>query len=314
MFIGKRSCTLLVGLLWSFSSLVMAGTFTPVAGTTIASSAVSIGWTSTAIQQYVRAYDSSGDKIFDSGRQFSSTGQVNFTVAASETLLRVIFYEKTADGSWVPNERIYNVSIGGTTGDGISEDTLANLNCTNGQVAKYNGTVWQCAADDDTDTLSGLNCNANETAITDSSGNWSCTAVPTTPDVEDTVAAIEAMFCSDGEALHRGVNDELRCGVLCPYLQDLTASGLTVDFRLDIGNGYFITEDVRGSCSATNDGPLSNASLKYNPSSSIGSGWELSIDPGPFAVDEVELLEPLEFNEAKACAVWMGCESVFDVY
>ena len=45
----------------------------------------------------------------------SSSGQVNFAVASSETQLHVIFYEKI-DGSWLANERIYNVAIGDTVG------------------------------------------------------------------------------------------------------------------------------------------------------------------------------------------------------
>jgi hypothetical protein len=38
--------------------------------------------------------------------------------------------------------------------DGVDDDTdtLSGLSCTNGQIAKWNGTTWVCAADNDTDT------------------------------------------------------------------------------------------------------------------------------------------------------------------
>ncbi len=140
MITRKLSCAALVCLLCSISSLAMAGSFTPEAGTTITSTSVTVtvGWTSTASEQWVRAYDSSAEKIFDSGRQLSSSGQVNFAVSSSETLLRVIFYEKT--GSWVANERTYSVAIGSTDGG----DTLANLTCSTNQIAQYDGAEWVC--------------------------------------------------------------------------------------------------------------------------------------------------------------------------
>ncbi|MGE0853980.1 MAG: hypothetical protein AB7O44_30940 [Hyphomicrobiaceae bacterium] len=32
-------------------------------------------------------------------------------------------------------------------GSGSGTDTLASLSCSSGQIAKYNGTAWACAAD-----------------------------------------------------------------------------------------------------------------------------------------------------------------------
>jgi hypothetical protein len=50
-------------------------------------------------------------------------------------------------------------------GDGgcvdLPTDTLGDLTCTSGQIAKFNGTTWACAADDDTDT-SAADCGPDE--------------------------------------------------------------------------------------------------------------------------------------------------------
>jgi hypothetical protein len=56
-------------------------------------------------------------------------------------------------------------------------DTLGGLSCIDGQIAKFNGTVWECSPDDD--TLGGLDdCNDGEVAQwNDSSGEWECAAV-----------------------------------------------------------------------------------------------------------------------------------------
>ncbi len=138
------------------------GLFTPVAGTIIQSKEVTIEWISAASQQWVRAYDSNGANIFDSGRQSSSAGTVGFTVAASETQLRVFFYEKNASGNWIAYERTYSVAIdggdteggdtgGGDTGGGDTGGTtpagitLNDLNCTTGQLAQYDSGTWVCA-------------------------------------------------------------------------------------------------------------------------------------------------------------------------
>ena len=87
-------------LLWSTAYSATAGSFTPAAGTTISSTSVTVGWTSTALQQWVRAYNASEVKIFDSGRKTASTGTVQFSVASTDTSLRVVFYEKASNGQW----------------------------------------------------------------------------------------------------------------------------------------------------------------------------------------------------------------------
>jgi hypothetical protein len=39
--------------------------------------------------------------------------------------------------------------------DGVDDDTLAGLTCSNGQVAKWDGSAWHCAADNDTTYAAG---------------------------------------------------------------------------------------------------------------------------------------------------------------
>ena len=87
--------------------------------------------------------------------------------------------------------------------DGADDDTLAGLSCTDGEVAKWDGTAWVCAEDEDTDTtvdgctdclaigvevadpggladgdddtLAGLSCTDGEVAKWDGTA-WTCAA------------------------------------------------------------------------------------------------------------------------------------------
>jgi hypothetical protein len=61
----------------------------------------------------------------------------------------------------------------------INPDTLDDLSCTAGQIAKFDGTDWNCAADIDTDTdtntdtLADLSCSSGEVAKWNGSA-WAC--------------------------------------------------------------------------------------------------------------------------------------------
>jgi len=46
----------------------------------------------------------------------------------------------------------WNGTVWGCGDLGVSTDTLASLNCVNGQIAKWNGTLWACAVDIDANT------------------------------------------------------------------------------------------------------------------------------------------------------------------
>lgn len=318
-------------LLWFSVSAAFAGTFTPDEGTTINSTSVTVGWASDAKEQWVRAYDSSGGKLYDSGRQKSSTGSSTFSIGMDLSQLKIIFYEKNNTGHWTPDERMYMVNIGVDEGDGTNggngsttEDTLSGLNCANDQVAKYNGSAWQCATDENTDTLSDLNCGADQIAVSDSSGNWSCAAAPSIPGDEDVVAVIESLFCRAGEELHRSPNGDLSCGVVCPYEEELTTAGLTSAGRDPQGNGFYVDDDFPGRCSVVNDALLSGASLSYNSSSvpSLPETWALSIFVPAFEdnfedgfddnTEEVDIDAQLSSQEAAACAILMECSTLFD--
>lgn len=59
-------------------------------------------------------------------------------------------------------------------------DTLGGLSCTGGQIAKFDGTAWACAADEvgtDADTLGDLSCGDGEVARFDAAtAQWACAA------------------------------------------------------------------------------------------------------------------------------------------
>jgi hypothetical protein len=56
-------------------------------------------------------------------------------------------------------------------------DTVGALSCASGQVAKWNGTAWACAADTDTDTdtdtVGALSCSSSQVALFDGAA-WNC--------------------------------------------------------------------------------------------------------------------------------------------
>lgn len=109
------------------SSFSYAGTFTPAAGTTVNESPLTISWNSTEPQQWVRAFNSSGEKFFDSGRQFSASGQVQIDIPSTISSLRIVFYERV-DGVWSAQDRIYPVDIddfGGMPGQVTVSDRIS---------------------------------------------------------------------------------------------------------------------------------------------------------------------------------------------
>jgi len=90
--------------------------------------------------------------------------------------------------------------------DGDDADALSDLSCDPGEVAKWNGSDWSCAPDDDTDTdtLAGLSCAADEIAKWDGN-SWEC-AVDETGGAQGyanviTVALSGGDFTSVAEAL-----------------------------------------------------------------------------------------------------------------
>ena len=60
---------------------------------------------------------------------------------------------------------------------GTEADTVGALSCASGEVAKWNGAAWACAADVDTDTntdtLAGLSCATNQVAEWNGAA-WAC--------------------------------------------------------------------------------------------------------------------------------------------
>jgi hypothetical protein len=81
-------------------------------------------------------------------------------------------------------------------------DMVGELNCLPGEIAKFDGAEWMCAADDNTDTLDGIICISGEIAKFNGS-KWECM-----PD-DDTLGILD---CDDGEvAKFNGLLDEWEC-------------------------------------------------------------------------------------------------------
>jgi hypothetical protein len=76
-------------------------------------------------------------------------------------------------------------------------DTVGELSCGSGQLAKWNGAGWVCAPDLDTDTLAGLSCTASQVAKWTGS-NWQC---------QEDQDALGILGCGAGQiAKHDGSN------------------------------------------------------------------------------------------------------------
>ena len=81
-------------------------------------------------------------------------------------------------------------------------DRTGKLDCASGKIAKFDGSKWTCAPDDNTDTLDGLSCISGEIAKFNGS-EWVCM-----PD-DDTLGVLD---CDDGEvAKFNGYLDEWEC-------------------------------------------------------------------------------------------------------
>ncbi|MBN2497666.1 MAG: hypothetical protein JXR96_23940 [Deltaproteobacteria bacterium] len=74
-------------------------------------------------------------------------------------------------------------------------DLLSSLSCTGDQVAKWNGSAWVCADDEDTDTLGGMRCAAGQVAKWNGSG-WICAADESSGTGGDTLAELS---CASGQ-------------------------------------------------------------------------------------------------------------------
>ncbi|MFK7893235.1 MAG: hypothetical protein AB8B63_20640 [Granulosicoccus sp.] len=176
-------------LIWGMSTAALAGSFTPDQGSTIDTNPVKIAWTSDAPQQWVRAY-ANGVKIYDSYRQTSASGSVQFSVNPAISTLTVYFYERPASGQWTTTERQYGVSI----------------------------------ANDRVNSLADLPCEPDQVAVADGAGNWNC-AAQGLPDVEAITAAVDSRFCMEGEELTRAPDGQIACQYSCPYADQLREVG-----------------------------------------------------------------------------------------
>ena len=161
------------------------------------------------------------------------------------------------------------------TEDNSATDTLALLNCENGDVAKFVDGVWSCAKDIGADIT-----------------------------VFDKVAMLEEFFCTENEMLLRDPDSGvIKCEaqIECPY-------AVTILNIENVFNQKISGLDAPGVCSAVYrdwDGPAQNTPLIEA---------QLFVDDSDFVVDRFSIesestsVDAIDsIDEGRACAVLMGC-------
>ena len=83
-------------------------------------------------------------------------------------------------------------------------DRTGKLDCASGKIAKFDGSKWICAPDNNTDTLGELNCLPGEIAKFDGSV-WICAS-------DDNSGILGQLSCSDGQiAKYDETSEEWAC-------------------------------------------------------------------------------------------------------
>lgn len=87
---------------------------------------------------------------------------------------------------------------------GAGSTSLSDLSCAADQIAKFDGTVWVCAADDTgSGGLNDLSCQTDEIAKFDGAV-WVCAADNTGPDSSTAAAAVPDFVLRDGNGVQVG--------------------------------------------------------------------------------------------------------------
>ena len=122
------------------------------------------------------------------------------------------------DGTFKPNNQVTRAELSVITSktydlvEANDDDTLGDLSCTTDQIAKWNGSAWECAADVDTDTdsdtLASLSCATDDIARWNGS-TWVCDNSLVI--LYDSIIALETLL--DSVSLENGGDDFVFTGV-----------------------------------------------------------------------------------------------------
>ncbi|MBX2881542.1 MAG: hypothetical protein KTR32_16470 [Granulosicoccus sp.] len=97
----------------------------PTSSGKITGNPITVSWTSSAPQQWVRAFDAaSGNRFFDSGRLLSGSGVLSISIPTTAAEVQIVFYEKIS-GAWFPQESTFPIEISGGGGGGTGAISIA---------------------------------------------------------------------------------------------------------------------------------------------------------------------------------------------
>jgi len=105
--------------------------------------------------------DGSAQGVADT--ELSESGVDRLSVAAQT-------FDFTNSGTGSMTLRVDGVEVVTTLTD---QDTLGELSCASGELAKWDGAQWSCDSDLDTDSLAGISCSSGQVAKWDGSA-WAC--------------------------------------------------------------------------------------------------------------------------------------------
>ncbi|PPC86519.1 MAG: hypothetical protein CTY39_04880, partial [Hyphomicrobium sp.] len=135
-------------------------------------------------------------------------------------------------------------------------DTLAGLNCTNGQIPKYNGTAWACAADGGGSGGGGLTCPSGFTKLENQGQTLGCIQ-----------SAMNTAAACNAANLTCWTNHGGRLPSYSEYRAALSESVFSLIANLWTEDAYFESGGVGRSCGIlrSTDEPSGNLHTTANP-------------------------------------------------
>lgn len=201
---------------------------------------------------------------------------------------------------------------GGSSDGGSNTDTLAELSCSAGQIAKFSTNTWVCAEDNDTqatqssieDLLANLGCAADQRIQSTSGEGWVCvdSKIVQCPFIIQSLYTTSVLTTNGMLPLFTDANKTAPTDLTSPKC-GWSASRESVNS----GNGHSRSLYVHyGSWSQVENSLGSAAAISLSAHySDLGDG---STTPDVHLINESDIINDLQVVDA--CAVLIGCPTL----